>query len=159
MHELKRQGVVARPTDTIPHPGQRFPAFARAAWIVASASGARYGVSIGFLSALERGQMRSSIATLRRVARFYRTNILSFFEAAEENPHLVRRKQRKILETTPGVRMGVASLGAHRHGTPIYFASKPEGAAANPMRTRAKNFCTCCAASLKSGWARKSITC
>ena len=43
-------------------------------------------VSVGFLSALERGQMRSSIATLRRIARFYRTNILSLFEAAEENP-------------------------------------------------------------------------
>src|SRR5262249_41983098 len=30
------------------------------------------GVSIGFLSALERGQMSASIATLRRLARFYR---------------------------------------------------------------------------------------
>ncbi|PYU77224.1 MAG: XRE family transcriptional regulator, partial [Acidobacteria bacterium] len=63
------------------------------------------GVSVGFLSALERGQMRSSIATLRRIARFYRTNILSLFEAAGDNPRLVRPNQRKILETTPDVRM------------------------------------------------------
>src|SRR6202171_6526754 len=69
------------------------------------------GVSVGFLSALERGQMRSSVATLRRIARFYRTNILSLFETAGDNSRLVRPGQRKVLETTPGVRMELLAWG------------------------------------------------
>src|SRR5262249_61177428 len=68
-------------------------------------------VSVGFLSALERGQMRSSIATLRRIARFYRMNILSLFEPARENPRLVRPGHRKILEASPGVRMELLAWG------------------------------------------------
>jgi DNA-binding transcriptional MerR regulator/mannose-6-phosphate isomerase-like protein (cupin superfamily) len=69
------------------------------------------GVSIGFLSALERSQMSASIGTLRRLARFYRTNILEFFDPAEANPRLVRPKGRKVLETGPGVRMELLAWG------------------------------------------------
>jgi transcriptional regulator with XRE-family HTH domain len=111
VHELKRQGVVSQPKEAATHPGQRFRRLrARRGLSLAQVAHAT-GVSIGFLSALERGQIRSSIATLRRVARFYRTNILSFFEAAEENPGVVRRKQRKILETSPGIRMELLAWG------------------------------------------------
>jgi len=59
-----------------------FPQIADSPRPFAGAGRSRHRVSIGFLSALERGQMRSSIATLRRIARFYRTNILSLFETA-----------------------------------------------------------------------------
>src|SRR5229473_6382623 len=38
------------------------------------------GISVGFLSALERSQMSASVATLRKLARFYKTNILDFFD-------------------------------------------------------------------------------
>jgi transcriptional regulator with XRE-family HTH domain len=69
------------------------------------------GVSVGFLSALERGQMSASIATLRRIARYYRTNILSFFEPAKENSRVVKPGERKILETTKGVRMELLAWG------------------------------------------------
>ncbi len=111
VHELKRQGVVSHPADAVAHPGQRFRRLRAKRGLSLAQVAKATGVSIGFLSALERGQMRSSIATLRRVARFYRTNILSFFEAAEENPRVVRRTQRKILETTPGVRMELLAWG------------------------------------------------
>src|SRR5271165_775766 len=40
------------------------------------------GVSVGFLSALERSQMSGSVGTLRKLARFYKTNILDFFDAS-----------------------------------------------------------------------------
>jgi transcriptional regulator with XRE-family HTH domain len=111
VHELKRQGVVTAPAEAAALPGQRFRRLrARRGLSLAQVARAT-GVSIGFLSALERGQMRASVATLRRVARFYRTNILSFFEAAAENPRLVRRQQRKILETAPGVRMELLAWG------------------------------------------------
>ena len=37
------------------------------------------GISVGFLSAIERSQMSASVGTLRKLARFYKTNILDFF--------------------------------------------------------------------------------
>jgi DNA-binding transcriptional MerR regulator/quercetin dioxygenase-like cupin family protein len=69
------------------------------------------GVSVGFLSALERGQMSASVATLRRLARFYRMNILALFDPSESNPGRVRPEDRKVLEAGPGVRMELLSWG------------------------------------------------
>ncbi len=126
VHVLKRQGVVSAPAETSSHPGQRFRRLrARRGLSLAQVARAT-GVSVGFLSALERGQMRSSIATLRRIARFYRTNILSLFETAGDNPRLVRPKQRKILETKPGVRMELLAWG-HTAMEPHLFRIKPGG--------------------------------
>lgn len=111
VHVLKRDGVVSTPAEGALTPGQHFRRLRLKRRLSLAQVARATGVSIGFLSALERGQMRSSIATLRRIARFYRTNILSLFEAAEENPRLVRTKQRKVLETTPGVRMELLAWG------------------------------------------------
>jgi DNA-binding transcriptional MerR regulator/mannose-6-phosphate isomerase-like protein (cupin superfamily) len=69
------------------------------------------GVSVGFLSAIEREQMTASVATLRRLARFYQINILSLFNPSEANPGRVRPSERKILEAGPGVRMELLSWG------------------------------------------------
>ena len=112
VHVLKRQRAVALPAEAANLPGQRFRRLrARRGLSLAQVARAT-GISIGFLSSLERGQMRSSVATLRRIARFYRTNILSLFEAAGENPRLVRPSQRKILETNAGVRMELLAWGS-----------------------------------------------
>src|SRR5712671_453352 len=48
------------------------------------------GISVGFLSALERSQMSGSVGTLRKLARFYKTNILDFFDATEGSKRQVR---------------------------------------------------------------------
>jgi DNA-binding transcriptional MerR regulator/mannose-6-phosphate isomerase-like protein (cupin superfamily) len=69
------------------------------------------GVSVGFLSALERGHMSASVSTLRRLARFYRMNILSLFDPSESNPGRVRPGERKVLEAGRGVRMELLSWG------------------------------------------------
>jgi len=116
-------------------PGSAFPPPADPPRPFAGQVARATGVSIGFLSALERGQMRSSIATLRRIARFYRTNILSLFETAGNNPRLVRPNQRKILETTPDVRMELLAWETRRWSR-IFSASNPPAAAVNPTRTR-----------------------
>ena len=127
VHVLKRQGLaVAAPPDHAREPGPRFRRLRTRRGLSLAQVARATGVSVGFLSALERGQMRSSIATLRRIARFYRTNILSFFEAAEENPRLVRPAQRKILETTPGVRMELLAWG-HTAMEPHLFRVRPGG--------------------------------
>jgi DNA-binding transcriptional MerR regulator/mannose-6-phosphate isomerase-like protein (cupin superfamily) len=69
------------------------------------------GISVGFLSALERSQMSASVGTLRRLARYYRTNILDFFDATESNTRLIRPPKRKVLEAGPGVRMELLAWG------------------------------------------------
>jgi DNA-binding transcriptional MerR regulator/quercetin dioxygenase-like cupin family protein len=69
------------------------------------------GISVGFLSALERSQMSGSVGTLRKLARFYKTNILDFFEATEGSSRQVRPEQRKVLEAGPGVRMELLAWG------------------------------------------------
>jgi DNA-binding transcriptional MerR regulator/mannose-6-phosphate isomerase-like protein (cupin superfamily) len=124
VHVLKRQGIVTTADSNGHHLGQRFRRLrARRGLSLAQVAQAT-GVSVGFLSALERGQMRSSVATLRRIARYYRTNILSLFDAVGENPRLVRPAQRKILETTAGVRMELLAWG-HTAMEPHLFRVKP----------------------------------
>ena len=55
--------------------------------------------------------MSASVGTLRRLARYYRTNILDFFDATELNTRLVRPPKRKVLEAGPGVRMELLAWG------------------------------------------------
>ena len=69
------------------------------------------GISVGFLSALERSQMSGSVGTLRKLARFYKTNILDFFDATGASSRQVRPEQRKVLEAGPGVQMELLAWG------------------------------------------------
>jgi DNA-binding transcriptional MerR regulator/uncharacterized cupin superfamily protein len=126
VHVLKRQGIVSTPVQTASMPGPRFRLLRMRRGLSLATVARATGVSVGFLSALERGQMRASVATLRRVARFYRTNILSLFDPAAENPRLVRPKHRKILDTSPGVRMELLAWGPTAM-EPHLFRVKPGG--------------------------------
>ena len=69
------------------------------------------GISVGFLSALERSRMAASIGTLRKLTRYYKTNILDFFDASESNSPLVSPEKRKVLQAGPGVRMELLAWG------------------------------------------------
>lgn len=69
------------------------------------------GISVGFLSALERSQMSASVGTLRKLARFYKTNILDFFEANGTSSRQVRPAQRKVLQAGQGVQMELLAWG------------------------------------------------
>ena len=69
------------------------------------------GISVGFLSALERSQMSASVGTLRKLAHYYKTNILDFHDTAEPTRNLVRPPARKVLEAGPGVRMELLAWG------------------------------------------------
>lgn len=72
---------------------------------------AEVSISVGFLSAIERSNMSASVATLRKLARFYKLKVLDFFDAAEANPYLVTPKQRKRLHAGPGVQMELLAWG------------------------------------------------
>jgi len=69
------------------------------------------GISTGFLSALERSRMTASVATLRKLARFYKSNILAFFDPSESASPLVGPQKRKVLQTGQGVRMELLAWG------------------------------------------------
>jgi DNA-binding transcriptional MerR regulator/mannose-6-phosphate isomerase-like protein (cupin superfamily) len=73
--------------------------------------GRAVGVSVGFLSALERGQMTASVGTLRKLAAFFDLNILDFFHSEDPPQAVVRPHQRKVLEAGPGVRMDLLAWG------------------------------------------------
>ena len=126
VHVLKRRGTISAPAEGSLLPGQRFRRLRAKRGLSLAQVAKATGVSVGFLSALERGQMRSSIATLRRIARFYRMNILSLFDPAQENPRLVKPAQRKVLEASPGVRMELLAWG-HTAMEPHLFRIKPGG--------------------------------
>jgi DNA-binding transcriptional MerR regulator/mannose-6-phosphate isomerase-like protein (cupin superfamily) len=126
VHVLKKQGVVSGPADAPQQPGQRIRRLrARRGLSLAQVARAT-GVSVGFLSALERGQMRCSVATLRRIARFYKTNIISLFETNGDAPRHVKPSQRKILVTSPSVRMELLAWG-NTAMEPHLFRVKPGG--------------------------------
>ena len=126
VHVLKKQGVVATPADGTQLPGQRFRRLRAKRGLSLAQVARATDVSVGFLSALERGQMRSSVATLRRIARFYKTNIISLFETNGDAQHLVRPAQRKVLETSPNVRMELLAWG-NTAMEPHLFRIKPGG--------------------------------
>lgn len=111
-HMMKREGRVApaSPAATVTL-GRRLRQLRRQrgfslAWVAKAV-----GISIGFLSAVERMQMSASVATLRRLARFYKANILDLFGPAESHGPLVSRRKRKVLETGRGVRMELLAWG------------------------------------------------
>jgi DNA-binding transcriptional MerR regulator/quercetin dioxygenase-like cupin family protein len=108
---LKREGAIkpAANHNTAIGPRLRRLRTKRSASLAEVAAAA--GISIGFLSAIERSQMTASVGTLRRLARYYRTNILDFFDTTELNTRLVRPSKRKVLEAGPGVRMELLAWG------------------------------------------------
>ena len=69
------------------------------------------GVSVSFLSSLERGYSNPSIATLQKLARLYQTNVLSFFSDEDNSRRLVRPHDRKILEPNSGVQIESLASG------------------------------------------------
>jgi DNA-binding transcriptional MerR regulator len=71
VHVLRKQGLVNGPVDAPQLPGQRFRRLRVRRGLSLAQVARATGVSVGFLSALERGQMRCSVATLRRLARFF----------------------------------------------------------------------------------------
>jgi DNA-binding transcriptional MerR regulator/mannose-6-phosphate isomerase-like protein (cupin superfamily) len=109
---LKREGAIKHsPSSSTAAIGPRLRRLRIKRAVSLAEVAAAAGISIGFLSALERSQMSASVGTLRRLARYYRTNILDFFDTTELNTRLVRPAKRKVLEAGPGVRMELLAWG------------------------------------------------
>ena len=109
---LKREGVLGATSNGVSRAiGQRLRQMRLHRRLSLAQVAKAIGISVGFLSALERSQMSASVSTLRKLARFYKTKILDFFDAAESNSRLVSTGKRKVLEAGPGVRMELLAWG------------------------------------------------
>jgi len=97
------------------------------------------GISVGFLSALERSQMSGSVGTLRKLARFYKTNILDFFDASEASKRRVRPSERKVLEAGDGVRMELLAWG-NTVMEPHLFRIAPGAGSGDPYSHEGEEF-------------------
>ncbi len=139
VHVLKRQGVVSVPAESVLSPGQRFRRLRQKRNLSLAQVARATGVSVGFLSALERGQMRASVATLTRIARYYRTNLLSFFDDSKKNSRLVPPAERRVLETTKGVRMELLAWG-NKAMEPHLFRIKPGSGSGEPYTHEGEEF-------------------
>jgi len=139
VHVLKRQGVVSVPAESVLSPGQRFRRLRQKRSLSLVQVAKATGVSVGFLSALERGQMRASVATLTRIARYYRTNLLSFFDDSKKNSRLVPPAERRVLETTKGVRMELLAWG-NKAMEPHLFRIKPGSGSGEPYTHEGEEF-------------------
>jgi DNA-binding transcriptional MerR regulator/quercetin dioxygenase-like cupin family protein len=126
VHVLKKQGHPVAPADAWQSPGQRFRRLRLKRGLSLAQVARATNVSVGFLSALERGQMRSSVSTLSRIARFYKTNLASLFDTNGDAPAIVRPAERKILETSRKVRMELLAWG-NTSMEPHLFRIKPGG--------------------------------
>ena len=109
---LKREGAIkhshGQPSGSL---GPRLRQMRTQRGVSLAEVAAAAGISVGFLSAIERSQMSASVGTLRRLAHYYRKNILDFFDPTESNTRLVRPATRKVLDAGPGVRMELLAWG------------------------------------------------
>ncbi|HVI78275.1 MAG TPA: cupin domain-containing protein [Candidatus Acidoferrum sp.] len=97
------------------------------------------GISVGFLSAMERSQMTGSVGTLRKLARFYKTNILDFFDAKDVSSRRVRPEERKVLEAGSGVRMELLAWG-NTVMEPHLFRIAPDAGSGDPYTHDGEEF-------------------
>ena len=97
------------------------------------------GISVGFLSALERSQMSGSVGTLRKLARFYETNILDFFGAHGTTTRQVCPAERKVLQAGEGVRMELLAWG-NTAMEPHLFRVAPGAGSGDPYAHEGEEF-------------------
>lgn len=112
VHFLGRKGLLhrARMTSSIPV-SMRLRNLRLKRQLSLAAVAKATGISVSFLSAIERAQRSASVGTLRKLARFYSINILAFFNPSAANPHLVRPVERKVMEAGEGVHMELLAWG------------------------------------------------
>jgi transcriptional regulator with XRE-family HTH domain len=116
LNQLKQEGLVNHPATTPPAEDQASigPRFRKLRLqreeSLATVANA-VGVSVGFLSNLERSQSGASIGIMRKLAQYFGLNILDLFNPIEGTGPLVRPRDRKTLEGGPGVQMELLASG------------------------------------------------
>jgi DNA-binding transcriptional MerR regulator len=87
----------------------------------------RAKISAGFLSSLELSRANPSVATLQRLAATYGTTVLDFYGVRKKSNRLVRRRDRRAIQTHSGVRMEQLSNGAKQLESTIWHVQPGAG--------------------------------
>ena len=67
------------------------------------------GLSVSFLSTVERNKASISVENLEKLAKYYQVHIVHFFNAPEENAVMVTRREQ-ILESLDSEKMAEAAV-------------------------------------------------
>jgi DNA-binding transcriptional MerR regulator len=97
--------------DVLPEVPARLESLRREFGLSLTEVSKKIGRSSGFLAAVERGSRAIPFATLAKLAKVYKTNVLSFFNIGAEHAKLVRRKDRRILNSGPAIQMELLAVG------------------------------------------------
>jgi uncharacterized cupin superfamily protein/DNA-binding transcriptional MerR regulator len=92
-----------------------------------SVAAAAAGISVGFLSNLERGQTSASAGTLHRLAEHYGLQMMELFDRAERSLPLVRATARKTLQGGPGVSIELLAWGPIVMGPQLFHIAPGAG--------------------------------
>jgi DNA-binding transcriptional MerR regulator/uncharacterized cupin superfamily protein len=115
LHQLKQEGLLnhraAGPAEEQSSIGPRFRKLRLQRGESLATVANAVGVSIGFLSNLERSQSGASIGIMRKLAQYFGLNILDLFNPIDGTGPLVRPQDRKSLEGGPGVHMELLASG------------------------------------------------
>lgn len=87
------------------------------------------GLSIGFLSAIERSQAAASVATMQRLAGAYRTSVLELFDLPGESSRRLTPADRQVLQAHPGVNMELLAPRSSRLESMLFRAAPRSGSA------------------------------
>ncbi len=112
--QQSRQDRTRRPTGAprrVERIGLRLARLRQEQGLTLTQAARQAGISASFLSAVERSEANPSVATFHKLARLYKTNVLSFFGTREGERRLIRANERQILKTQPGIRIESLAQG------------------------------------------------
>ena len=105
---LRSEASTPRAKRTI---GDRLSRLRRDHHMTLTAAARTAGISPSFLSAIERGHGRPSVATFQKLAQIYNTNVVSFFGEPDQRRRLVRPRDREMLQPEPGIAIEQLAFG------------------------------------------------
>ncbi len=109
LKQLKQEGLLKQGEPKSPGPRFRKLRLQRGESLATVARA--IGVSVGFLSNLERSHSGASVGIMRKLTQYYGLNILDLFSPMDAPGPLVRPSERKNLEGGTGVRMELLAAG------------------------------------------------
>lgn len=110
LKQLKQEGLLKKAEAKVPA-GPRFRKLRLQRGESLATVAQAIGVSVGFLSNLERSHSGASVGIMRKLAQYYGLNILDLFSPIDAPGPLVRPSERKELEGGTGVRMELLAAG------------------------------------------------
>ena len=106
----------SQPTDL----GRKLRRFRKKCGLGVVEAAKRAKISAGFLSAIELSRANPSVATLQRLSAAYGTTVLDFYDLPKKSNHLVRPRDRRVIQTESGVRIELLSIGAKQLESQIF---------------------------------------